>query len=197
MTAMPMRVIADGPDLSVLHLAAETTFLAARAPDGGPVRDLADWRSVLATWVGGSFVRLLAAEHWYCVDVQFDANGEFAGYDINFQLPLLRGPDRFDTVDLVLDLVVAPDGTTVTKDLHDFERAVADGHLTVGVAGRVRSEAERLRRLCDDGSVPLGADEWTSWRPPPEWTVPRLSAAWHEVGPDRRSTPIDAGGTPS
>jgi predicted RNA-binding protein associated with RNAse of E/G family len=43
---------------------------------------------------------------WHSVDVEFDAAGAFAGWYVNLQEPLRRTGSGFDTVDLVLDLVV-------------------------------------------------------------------------------------------
>ncbi|MEM9036123.1 MAG: DUF402 domain-containing protein [Actinomycetota bacterium] len=164
MTAIPMRVLVDGDSLSVLHLAAGTDFRAARAPDGGPVRDLGDWVSVEATWTGGSLVRLLPAGEWYCLDVEFDGDHRFAGYYVNFQTPMVRTELGFDTVDLVLDLVVAPDGTARTKDADDLARAVADGHIDEQMAERVRHEEDRLRAAFEIGEVPLDAERWRDAR---------------------------------
>lgn len=174
MTAMPLRVITDDERGTALYLAAETRFRAARAPDGGPVRDLSDWTSVGAIWTGGSAIRLLPADSWYCIDVEFDASRTFSGYYVNFQTPVRRTAGGFDTVDLVLDLEVFPDGADRVKDLEDFETAIAAGHISAEVAARVRTEAEDVRSEVKSKGAPDGAVQWACWHPPESWKVPTL-----------------------
>jgi predicted RNA-binding protein associated with RNAse of E/G family len=72
------------------------------------VSDLSAWVSTDVVWAGGSLFRLLEPGAWHSVDVEFDAAGAFAGWYVNLQEPLRRTGSGFDTVDLVLDLVVAP-----------------------------------------------------------------------------------------
>ena len=144
MTALPMRVVSDSPGRTVLYLAPDTAFRGVRTPAGTKVRDLASWVSKDLVWAGGSLIRLAEPGVWHCVDVEFDATGAFIGWYVNLQQPFRRAGSRFDTVDLVLDLVVAPDHSWRLKDEDDFQRAVADGHLTAEVANRVRAEAERM-----------------------------------------------------
>ena len=181
MTAIPLRVVADEEQGTVLYLAAGTRFRAGRAPDGGPVRDLADWISVPAQWAGGSAIRLVPAECWYCIDVEFDESSDFAGYYVNFQTPVVRTPTGFDTVDLVLDLMVSPDGSDQLKDVEDFQTAIAAGHITAAVADAVGREVERLRRVIAGKGYPDDAAQWVGWRPPESWEIPTLAETWHVI----------------
>ena len=91
MTALPMRVVSGSAERTVLYLAPDTAFRGARTPAGTKVRDLADWVSKDLVWVGGSLLRLAEPDTWHCVDVEFDASSEFAGWYVNFQEP---GCDR-------------------------------------------------------------------------------------------------------
>jgi hypothetical protein len=197
MTAIPMRVVADSPGRTVLYLAPGTAFRGARTPAGTKVRDLSSWVSMDLVWTGGSSVRLIEPGAWNCVDVEFGAAGEFLGWYVNFQQPFRRAGSRdtvrfdtarfdtarfdtarFDTVDLVLDLVVAPDRRWRLKDEDDFQRAISDGHLTAETGNRVRAEAERMIGvLAADGS-PFCESEWLGWRPPVDWAIPPLPADW-------------------
>lgn len=181
MTALPMRLIADTGDVVVLYLAPETDFQAARAPDGGRVRDLDDWVSVPQTWTGGSLVRIVPRDHWYAVDLEYDAERAFIGYYVNFQEPLHTTAQGFDTVDLVLDLVVDPDGESRMKDEDDFADAVSAGHIDTQTAELLRTEAARLLRVVERDGSPTQAQEWLAWRPPSEWDVPTLVDGWQEV----------------
>jgi hypothetical protein len=178
MTALPMRVVSDSPEHTVLYLAPDTAFKGARTPAGTKVRDLSSWVSKDLVWAGGSLIRLIEAEAWHCVDVEFDAAGEFIGWYVNLQEPFRRAGSRFDTVDLVLDLVVAPDRSWRLKDEDDFQLAVTRGHLTAEVESRVRAEAERMIGvLAADGS-PFCESGWLGWRPPADWTIPALPEDW-------------------
>ena len=183
MTAIPMRVVADSPGRTVLYLAPDTAFRGARTPAGTKVRDLSSWVSTDLVWAGGSLIRLIEPGAWHCVDVEFDAAGEFIGWYVNLQQPVRRAGSRFDTVrfdtvDLVLDLVVDPARSWRLKDEDDFQRAITDGHINAETGNRVRAEAERMIGvLAADGS-PFCESEWLGWRPPADWTIPPLPADW-------------------
>ena len=177
MTALPMRVVADSPARTVLYLAADTAFRGARTPAGGKVTDLSDWVLTDIVWAGGSFVRILEPDLWHCIDVEFDADGMFCGWYVNFQEPLRRTPSGFDTVDLVLDLVVAPDGSVRRKDEEDFAAAVAAGHISHEVASLVLADASSVTEAVARMAAPFDERNWLTWRPPAEWTVPTLPAA--------------------
>ncbi len=182
MTALPMRVVVDTGDALVLYLAPETAFRAARSPDGGPVRDLEDWVSVPQIWTGGSLVRIVPRERWYAVDLEYDAERAFVGYYVNFQEPLRATTRGFDTVDLVLDIVINPDGEWRMKDEDDFADAVAAGHIGRETAELLRGEAARLLTVVEREGTPIQAQEWLDWRPPSDWDVPVLVNGWQEVG---------------
>jgi hypothetical protein len=183
MTALPMRVISDSPERTVLYLAPDTAFKGARTPAGTKVRDLSSWVSTDLVWAGGSLIRLIQPEAWHCVDVEFDAAGEFIGWYVNLQEPFRRAGSRFDTVDLVLDLVVAPDRSWRLKDEDDFRLAVTRGHLTAEAESRVRAEAERMIGVLASGGSPFCEPEWLEWRPPADWTVPALPLDWASLTP--------------
>jgi len=185
MTALPMRVVSDGPERTVLFLAPGTAFRGARAPGGGPVRDLSDWVSQDVVWAEGSLIRLVEPGAWHCVDVEFGPGGRFDGWYVNFQTPVRRSPTGIDTVDLVLDLVVAPDGGVRRKDEEDFALAVAQGHLDAATAERVLDDAERVTAAATAGAAPFDERHWLTWRPPAGWTVPALPAGWSEPGRGR------------
>jgi uncharacterized protein len=178
MAAQPMRVISDSPERTVLYLAPGTAFTGARTPEGTKVRDFSDWVTTDLVWVGGSLIRLTEPGAWHCVDVEFDAEGKFIGWYVNLQEPVRRAGSRFDTVDLVLDLLVAPDRSWRLKDEDDFLQAVADGYLTSEVESRVRAEVERVIGVLAADGPPFCEPEWLTWRPPADWTAPALPEDW-------------------
>ena len=79
MTALPMRVVSDSPERTVLYLAPDTAFKGARTPAGTKVREFSNWVSKDLIWAGGSLIRLAEPGTWHCVDVEFGAAGEFTG----------------------------------------------------------------------------------------------------------------------
>ena len=181
MTAVPMRVVCSSAERTVLYLASGTVFQGARAPDGGPVHDLGDWVSRQEVWEGGSLIRIVRQGAWHCVDVEFGSDGRFDGWYVNFQEPMRRSPTGIDTVDLVLDLVVAPDGSCRRKDEADFAEAVARGHISPETADVVMADAERMTAAAAAGVTPFDERHWLTWRPPAEWTVPSLPAFWSDI----------------
>jgi hypothetical protein len=53
MTALPMRVVSDSSERTVLYLAPNTAFKGARTAAGTKVRDLSNWVSKDLVWAGG------------------------------------------------------------------------------------------------------------------------------------------------
>src|SRR5262245_46150730 len=90
MSATPLRVVADSSAHSVLYQAPDTAFKSARRADGGKVHDFGEWVLADVVWAGGSLLRLVSADEWYCVDIEFDAQGRFDGWKVNFQTPVIR-----------------------------------------------------------------------------------------------------------
>jgi hypothetical protein len=70
----------------------------------------------------------------------------------------------FDTVDLVLDLVVAADGTWSLKDEDDFELAASVGQLQHRAVEQVRAAAEQMISVVESGGPPFNETHWLSWR---------------------------------
>lgn len=179
MTAVPMRVISDAPARTVLYQAPDTAFRGARTRTGMKVRDRSEgWVSMDLIWAGGSLIRIVEPCAWQSVDVEFDAAGNFSGWYVNFQEPVRRTALGFDTVDLVLDLMVAADGTWSLKDEEDFEHAASTGQLQHHTADQVRVAAARMISVVEDGGPPFSEKHWLTWRPPPHWTVPGLPVNW-------------------
>ena len=178
MKALPMRVISDSPERSVLYLAPDTRFRSARTAAGEKVRDLSHWVSTDLLWRGGSLIRLTEPGAWHCVDVEFGAAGEFTGWYVNFQEPVRRSGARLDSTDLVLDLVVGTDRSWQLKDEDDFRQAVTAGHLSSETEARVREEADRIADVLAAGGPPFCDSPWLSWQPPADWAVPPLPADW-------------------
>ena len=110
------------------------------------------WASVAATWFpDGTFV------HWY----------------VNFQLPMRRYEGGYDSLDLVIDIVVGPDWSWAWKDRTPFEAAVERGIFGADVAEAVESEAAGIEAQIRARTGPFDR-AWTRWSPPANWSAPEL-----------------------
>jgi predicted RNA-binding protein associated with RNAse of E/G family len=110
---------------------------------------------------------------WSSVAPTWQADGRFVHWYVNFQRPASRRVGGYDTLDLVLDIVVAPDRTWTWKDRGAFDLALARGIFDASVAEAVEVEAERVQRDIAAGAGPF-EERWTTWAPPIEWTTPVL-----------------------
>ena len=83
---------------------------------------------------------------------------------VNFEAPVVRHPDGFDTDDHGLDLIVHPDGRWEWKDVDHLSEMVTSGRMTadqvVGVLHAAALVADLLR----------ADDRW--WAPWDDWTPP-------------------------
>jgi protein associated with RNAse G/E len=111
--------------------------------------------------------------HWSKVALEWSRNGEFRGWYLNFQRPLVRTELGYDSMDLVLDLVVEPDTSWHWKDEADFESAIERRILGNDLRAPIMEEAERLVGQLQRREGPFDP-EWSRWRPPRRWGVPSL-----------------------
>lgn len=92
---------------------------------------------------------------------------------VNFQLPLVRQADGYETLDLVLDIVVDPDSSWRWKDRAPFEAACKRKIFDVAVADAVEDEARRIQEEIAARSGPFDP-RWSSWTAPADWSAPAL-----------------------
>jgi hypothetical protein len=176
----PMRVVRDDERGLVAWLSADTEILASAPGDGLALRDrpLAERFSgervpTLATWRGGGILRIAPTDRPWSVWL-FWEDGVFEGHYVNLELPHRRCSAETNTRDLVLDLWLEPSGALWLKDADELDAAVASGHFTATQAHEVSAAAEWAREdLIDAHDWPLD-EEWTTWRPPADWTTPPL-----------------------
>ena len=105
---------------------------------------------------------------------------DFRCWYLNLQAPFRRTAIGYDTQDLELDIVVAPDGSFVLKDLEFMDQRVAEGRFTPELVAEVhrrrRPDHGRARRrpaLVGSPVVDLGAR--------PAWPTPTLPDGWADV----------------
>lgn len=79
-----------------------------------------------------------------------------------------RTEGGYDTVDLVLDLIVADDWSWTWKDVEPFEIAVRRGIFTADMKAAVEREAADVQRSIADQAGPF-APAWREWSAPTAW----------------------------
>jgi hypothetical protein len=174
--AMPTRVVRDEDSLVALYLPIGAGAKWAIG-DGRPIRGQADldWELRDHLWHTRNVLLLIRPGDWYSLELLWDDGGRFTGWYVNIQEPLRRSPIGFDTDDLILDLVVQPDGSSAWKDEDELAEAVVLGRFSEPEAAEVRRIGERV---VASKPWPTG---WEDWRPDAGWPVPTLPGDWARV----------------
>ena len=177
----PMRVVRDDERGLVAWLAEDTELLSWQPTDGRSVRDvpLADRYDVeraptLGPWRGGGVLRIAPTGRPWSVWVFREDDGTLAGHYLNLELTHRRRDGETASRDLTLDLWLEPSGELWLKDADELSAGVEAGRYSPAMAEEVRAIGEWARAdLVEARDWPLD-DEWTTWRPPADWTTPPL-----------------------
>ncbi|HLI51752.1 MAG TPA: DUF402 domain-containing protein [Thermomicrobiaceae bacterium] len=185
---MPLRVVRDDDDLIALYICPGNRGKMRKGERGGPRgRDMlpggwaGDHEDV--TWHTNRALFLCRPGDAYSVGLfRRDSDGKFLYWYINLQAPLRRTRLGFDTLDHVLDVVVAPDLSSWTwKDEDEFTWYQEVGLLTPEEAIAIRAEGERAIEVMNRRESPY-CDGWEHWRPDPNLTpITELPAGWDKV----------------
>ncbi|MGI8887861.1 MAG: DUF402 domain-containing protein [Nocardioidaceae bacterium] len=137
------------------------------------------------SWVLGEFTTdmdllyLIPRHGMHSVILGWLADGNFTGWYINFQEPISRGRQSLRTMDLTLDLLIGPDGTSKWKDEDELEVLVSAGVFAAELPDLLRAEGERVLERHRTGQPPF-SEGWGDWRPEP-WPAPILPSDWETV----------------
>lgn len=153
----PVTVVSDDGDVLAVQLDPGSPFTFYEHPHGPH-----PW-SAHAARDATVVLQLLRAQTDYGVWKYFGTDGTFLHWYINFEAPILRHPDAFDTADHGLDLIVYPDGTRAWKDVEDLHRQRAEGRIDLTTVGRVLAAAAEVIDLLDSGTQ--WWKPWTEWKP--------------------------------
>lgn len=121
----------------------------------------------------GTSLTFIRAGAWASVAATWHADGRFVHWYVNFQLPMVRDLDGYETLDLVLDIVVERDGSWTWKDRGPFEAAIQRKIFHVAVADAVENDARRIQDEIAARSGPFDPP-WSGWTAPVDWTAPVL-----------------------
>ena len=176
----PVRVVEDRGDFVALYLQPGTEIRRMGMADGSTTREF--WRAthvIPATWGVNHVLSLVRFGDGYAIQLFWDeATWELRCWYVNFQEPLRRSARGFETMDLTLDLVIAPDlSSWEWKDEDEFAQAVAAGWYAEGELRELRALGERVLDDVARRSAPF-SEPWPEWRPDPSWSPPALPADW-------------------
>jgi hypothetical protein len=185
--ARPMRVVRDDGDAVALWFPKGTHW---KAPTTPPTRAreasrgerlatcaaLADWVFVDAVW-DVSTLALMREGDWHALWVSWLDGARPWGWYVNLQKPYRRTEHGFETMDLMLDVVVELDRSWWWKDEDELATFVERGVFDQSLADRVREEGLRVARRAEHDQPPFN-EPWHDWRPPPSWSIPELPLDW-------------------
>lgn len=185
-----MTVVEDDGEALALWFPRGTRW---KAPTSDPTRPWLDDRgerlaecAALGEWVfrdaewDVDTLQLTRAGDWHSVWVSWLPGGKHFGWYVNLQQPFRRTGLGLQTMDLVLDVIIDPDGSWRWKDEDELETFVRQGVFDASIAERVRSEALEVVGRAEQGEPPFG-EPWPKWRPDPGWSLPSLPAGWDHV----------------
>jgi len=84
------------------------------------------WLYTSAAFTMGS-LNFVDDQHWSSTTLGWSEAGNFLGWYVNVQRPIVRTEIGYDSMDLVVDVVVAPSYEWHCKDEADFETAIGRG----------------------------------------------------------------------
>jgi uncharacterized protein len=191
-----MTVVEDSDDHIALFIAHGTPTRRRVALDGTPIdrsssyadRSRIPWRLGRGEWRGSSALQLQRAGAPYAFWAFFaPETWALEGWYVNLQQPLQRTSIGFDTVDHVLDVVIAPDlSSWEWKDAHELDDAVRVGRFSPEEAVAVRSHGEQAVAALEARAWPFDRS-WETWRPDPSWKPPALQDEWSRTAPKRET----------
>jgi len=178
--AAPMHVVEDRGDFVALYMQPGSTYSSFGDADGNPTRDFATaTRQIRLTWQENHALNLIRFGDEYATVLYWrEGTWEFRCWYINFQEPLRRHAGGFETMDLTLDLLIAPNRKGHQwKDDDEFEYGIAHGWYT-------KEQGEHLRRIGEGvladarAAAPPFDEPWEEWRPDPAWGPLQLPEGW-------------------
>ncbi|MBY8882821.1 DUF402 domain-containing protein [Actinacidiphila acidipaludis] len=136
------------------------------------------WELGRWSWRDTALLQWVPPKAWFSVYAFHDASSEagLTHWYVNFQRPMRRTAIGFDTFDLLVDLVVAPDLSRWDwKDEDEYAHGRRLGVVSETDHRAVRSAREEAVALIESRSGPFAAvDGWTAWRPDARRDAPVL-----------------------
>lgn len=186
-SATPMVVVDDGPEELVAVRVPGSIWTAAAGYPGfeRQVEGLTtgEWEMDRYPWERTYALSRVRPGRPFNLIHFFDAEtAAFICWYVNFERPALRHRDgrSYDTLDLMLDLVVLPTGETVWKDEDHWTWACGSGVFTEHDIASVEAVRAETAASAEAGRGDFDG-AWTSWSPSDTLTPPTLPADWHRT----------------
>ena len=91
---------------------------------------------------------------WYDIGKIYNLDNEWTGYYCDIILPMKCTSDKFEIVDLILDLWVSPNGTYEIQDEDEFATALENGIIEPELANKAQIALNNLIDEVKTGSFP-------------------------------------------
>ncbi|MFJ7260374.1 DUF402 domain-containing protein [Streptomyces globosus] len=140
------------------------------------------WELADAVWQETELLVWKPPAAWFSVNAFYGSAG-LRNWYVNFEHPIRRTPDGFDTFDLTVDLVADPGLTRWEwKDEDEYAHVRRLGIVTDAEHQAVDAAREEvLAMLTERTGVFADAERWAAWRWEPAWPTPRLPR-WSTAG---------------
>ncbi|MGQ0433129.1 MAG: DUF402 domain-containing protein [Microthrixaceae bacterium] len=184
-----MVVVDDGPDELVAVRVPGSVWTAAAGYPGfeRQVEGLTtgEWEMDQYPWERTYALSRVRPGRPYNLIQFLDAEtAAFVCWYVNFERPALRHRDgrSYDTLDLMLDLVVLPTRKTIWKDTDHWTWACGSGVFTEHDIACVEAVRAEIAASAEAGQGDFDGT-WTTWSPPDKLTPPTLPADWNRTTP--------------
>ncbi|MFG3015887.1 DUF402 domain-containing protein [Streptomyces cinerochromogenes] len=133
------------------------------------------WELAPAVWQETELLLWKPPTAWFSVNAFYTAAG-LRNWYVNFERPTRRTADGFDTFDLTVDLVVAPDlSSWQWKDEDEYAHVRRLGIVTDTEHQAVEAARAQVLAMLAERSGPFAdVAAWSAWRWDPAWPAPRL-----------------------
>ncbi|MFF5303016.1 DUF402 domain-containing protein [Streptomyces sp. NPDC013161] len=190
-SAHALRVVEDTAEALVLgcrpgaESLAPTTWIESLLTCDETARlralpNLADgnWQLGRWTWRDTAHLQWVPPDRWFSVNAFFDVagDGQLTRWYVNFQHPMRRTPIGFDTFDLLLDLVVAPDLSRWDwKDEDEYAHGRRLGVVSEADHLAVEKARDEVVAMIEGSAGPFATERGLgTWRYEPHWPDPQL-----------------------
>jgi hypothetical protein len=182
-SAIPVRVVRDSANLSVLYLPPRTPCLWPHTREGETIRiPTNEWVLDGEAWTNCDVLYLVQPGSGYTATAFWNENDVFDHWKINLEDPMRRTPRGFDYMDQVLDIIISADRSTWRwKDEDELEETQAREIFTAQQASEIRARGERALQTILANEPPFDGG-WENWKPKPAWRTPlALPQGWNIV----------------
>jgi hypothetical protein len=160
---VPVRVVEDSDEAFVVYLEPGAPFTFP--PGDWPTRNGRHPWHGRTGWHGhGCLMVHRPGDHHAVWHFWQGEQRAFACWYVNLQTAFRRVGDAFETQDLELDLVVAPDGSWAMKDWDLLDERAAEGRYSTDLIAWIRALGTKLGRELDAGRSWWDAS-WRDWSP--------------------------------